>query len=232
MDGIVVAKMYVSNGPTLEIIRQTLGNYDETQPNDHISQGLRENIESFEADDSSCNFVFWKDYERTTIYRGGISNYYRGSIHSVIKIIRDEENNRNIYFFFTGKDEAKSLSYRLSQILTVEMNQIGLGGRTILEIARADATRILMGWWKDLGQSISSIYLAGILMDDRGDNPLMEQIDRRADSISYIEYFSRTLEKRIGLSGRGVMLIRGGDMVNENLIDYYNTNVKNRLIFS
>jgi len=233
MDGGVVGKIYISTGPTLETLREILENYDATFPHEHISQGLRENIENFEMIENSCNFVFWKDYERTASYRNinETLSYFRGCIHSRIKIIRDEADNRNTYFFFVGKDEAKSLSYRLAQIIHVDINQIDLRGRTILDIAREDATRIVKGWWKDLGERIDSTFLAGILMDEGGDNPLMQEIDRRADSISYIEYYSRTLEKVIGLSSRGIMLLRGGDTADENLIDYYNAHVRNRLNF-
>lgn len=231
MDGGAVGKIFISNGPTFEQIRETLETYDQTFPHTHIPQGLRENIEHFAIVENSCHFIFWKDYERTSFYRetSDALSYFRGCIHSNIKIIRDGTTNQNTYFFFIGKNEAKSLSFRLAQLLHIDLDQIDLRGRTILEIARADADRIIRGWWKDLGGRIDSIFLAGILMDESGDNELMQQIDSRADSISYIEYHSRTLDRTIGLSSRGVVLIRGGDATDENIVDYYNSHIKNRI---
>ena len=229
MDGGIVCNIFVSTGPTIETIQEILEHYDETFTSPNIHDGLRENIEVFRLiDNSTCEFYLWKDYERIASYRGTGTSYYRGSIHSKIRIKRDNENNRNLYFFFSGKDDARGLSYRLSQLLHVNIDQIDLRGRIILEIARSDASRILRGWWNDLGRGIDSTYLSGILMDADGDNELMQEINERADSISYIQYYSRSLEKTIGLSSRGIVVLYGAESTEEQMVDYYYAHINSR----
>lgn len=222
----ISGKIYYSIGPTLETMDQILQNYEEVFQSNEIEQGLRENVEKYEKNRDERSFRFWGDIIRHYTYREKEIPYLSSRFSDVV--VKQEENV-NLYFFFSRKEVKKYFADRLSQILDVELQAIDLHGRLIIDIARRDATRITMGWWKNLGERIDASFLKGILMDNSGDNELMKEIDRRANEVSFIQYVSRSIGLQVGLSSGGLLMIRGGDATHRDIINYFYNHIRSNI---